>query len=445
MNILITLTMKEQFKFQIAQKLLEKKMTEEEARKLIGLKSTRQVRRIKKRVKEEGIQGVIHKSRGKPSNRKRDPQLISRAMSLIRERYHDFKPTFAAEKLAEGHGVNINKETLRQYMIKEELWKPRSRRKSKNHHKWRARKDNHGEMEQFDGSYHKWFEEREGGEYQCLLAAIDDATGKITKAKFDKNEGIHAVNTFWLEYFEENGLPISIYLDKFSTYKINYPNAVDNKELMTQFQRAMNQVGVQVIHAHSPEAKGRVERLFGTLQDRLVKELRLRNISTIKEANIFLKRYIKKFNKQFAVQPKNDVDLHKEVTKEMKKKFNQIFSIQSQRKVHNDYTISYKTRCFQLQEKQPTTVYKKDIVTIEEHLDGKIKINFRDKYLNYEELQEKPKKINSKVIALTRKESGWCPDIDHPWRKFKYSNKEINNNNNEKENLSLNKENMVPT
>jgi len=325
MDFLITLTMQEINRYEITKRLINKKISEESARKMMRLKSVRQVRRIKKRVVNEGIKGLRHKSRGRPGNRKFNDNFIKQTMSILNKKYNDFKPTFASEKLLENHNIKINKESLRQLMIADGLWKPKRRKQPKNRHVWRDRMDNYGEMQQFDGSYHKWLEDRR--EECCLLLSVDDATGKITKAKLDKNEGTIAVFNFWLEYFEEHGLPTSIYLDKFSTYKINHPSAVDNKGLITQFQRAMNQVGVKTITAHSPEAKGRVERMNGTLQDRLVKELRLANISTIEEANKFLKTYIPQFNKQFAVVPKKQENLHKIVNKELKAQLPQIFSI----------------------------------------------------------------------------------------------------------------------
>jgi len=195
------------------------------------------------------------------------------------------------------------------------------------------------------------------------------------------------------------------------------PSAVDNKELITQFQRAASGVGVKLITAHSPEAKGRVERVFQTMQDRLVKELRLAEISTIEEANEFLKEYIPKFNKQFSVAPRSNNNLHKTLNKELKEKLPQIFSIQSPRKVNNDYTVMFKNRFFQLAEIQPTTVYKKDAVIIEEHLNGEIKINRKDHYLNYQELPERPVKQKILLPALARTKSSWKPPADHPWRR----------------------------
>ena len=230
-------------------------------------------------------------------------------------------------------------------MIIADLWKPKPRREAKNRHVWRPRKENFGEMQQFDGSYHHWFENR--GEESCLLLAIDDATGRITHAKFDHNEGTKAVFHFWLEYFNRNGIPISIYLDRFSSYKINHKSAEDNKDLITQFQRAAKEIGMNLITAYSPEAKGRVERVFETLQDRLVKELRLKNISTIEEANKFLnKEFIDKFNAKFAVIPALKSNLHQSVKSLKEEKLLQIFSIQNKRRVNNDYTILFKNQFF---------------------------------------------------------------------------------------------------
>mgnify|MGYP001608226784 FL=1 len=297
---LITTTEKELARYEVIENLINGKIDGTEASKQIRL-SVRQTKRLKAAVKENGAKGVIHKNRGKPSNRRIDNNILEKTKKLLKEKYSDFGPTFASEKLEELHKIKMSKETVRIIMISEKLWKPKERRQSKDKHEWRARKDNYGEMEQFDGSYHFWLEDR--AEEMCLLASIDDATGDITHAEFNHNEGVKSVSKFWLEYFEKNGMPNKIYLDKFSTYKINHKNAIDNSEMITQFKRMMNQVGVELVTAYSPEAKGRVERLFETLQDRLVKEMRLTGIKTIEEANKFLKTFIPKFNKKFSVVP----------------------------------------------------------------------------------------------------------------------------------------------
>jgi hypothetical protein len=411
---LISMTEKELSKYDVIRELIDNKINGTDASKQLNL-GVRQVRRLKGKVKKSGIEGLIHKGRGMKSNRGLDPNIIKKVNTLLKEKYYDFGPTFASEKLDEDDKIKIGKETIRTLMTNLDLWQIKSRKTSKMGHAWRPRKDNYGEMQQFDGSYHKWF----GEEESCLLLAVDDATGKISHAKFDINESTVAVFKFWLEYFGKHGFPLSIYLDKFSTYKINHKNAVDNKDMLTQFQRAMKQVGVRPIVAHSPEAKGRVERMNGTLQDRLVKELRLVGVSNIKEANIFLEKYIAKFNAKFAVVPNRRKNLHKKIEKTMKEKLPQIFSIQNRRIVNNDYTIRFETQYFQLNRIQTTTVYKKDEVIVEKHLNGGIKLRTRDCYLNYEVLPERPQKeIDIKLPALTRQKQGdYKPPFNHPWRK----------------------------
>ena len=411
---LISMTEKEISRHSVIKNLIDGKINGIDASKQIQV-SVRQIRRIKAKVKKKGIEGIIHGSRGRISNRRIDGKTLTKTIKLLKEKYRGFKPTLAMEKLSELDKIELSNEKVRKIMIENNLWKVKPRKQSKKKYFWRARKDNYGEMEQFDGSYHNWF----GRDESCLLLAVDDATGKITHAKFDYNESIIAVFKFWLEYFDKNGSPLSIYLDKFSTYKVNHKNATDNKDMVTQFQRASNQTGFKLIFANSPQAKGRVERMNQTLQDRLVKELKLENITTIEKANEFLKEYIPKFNKKFAVVPQKQANLHKEINATLKQKLPQIFSIQNQRMVMNDYTIRFENQYLQLSQEQPTTVYKKDVVIIEKHLDNAIKINLKEHYLNYAILPERPKKeIDIKLPALTiRKQSEWKPPIDHPWRK----------------------------
>ncbi len=223
-----------------------------------------------------------------------------------------------------------------------DLWQPKPRKRVKHKHLWRARKDNFGEIEQFDGSYHHWF----GKEESCLLLAVDDATGKITHARFDYNEGVVAVFKFWIEYFKKNGRPVAIYLDKFSTYKINHRNAVDDKDLITQFERATKEIGIKLITANSPQAKGRVERMNKTLQDRLAKELRLAKITTIERANEFLKIYIPLFNSKFAGVPERRANLHRPLNETAKARLPQVFSIQKKRVVCNNYTVRFNNKYY---------------------------------------------------------------------------------------------------
>lgn len=413
----IKLTASEQERYDVIRSCIDGDITNKEASIRLGLK-VRQIQRIKRTVEKEEELGVVHKSKGRTSPNATNKATAKKAVDFLKQNKHrDFGPTFAQEKLFE-LGVEMNKETLRLLMIKKDLWKPHPRRGPRIVREWRERKERFGELVQFDGSYHDWFEN--GGE-ECLLAAIDDATGIISHAVFEDNEGIHAVFRFWRAYIETLGRPLAIYLDKFSTYKVNHKNAVDNKEFMTQFERAMRELDVRVICANSPEAKGRVERLFGTLQDRMVKEMRLADIKKRDEANHFIrKKYMPDHNKRFSVPAKDANDAHRPLSDDLRVKMSSIFSVQSKRKVNNDYTIQFKNQWFQLEAKQKTAVYKRDEVIVEERLDGTIHVRLKDTYLEYRKLPERPKPVHVPVVALTRQKPEWKPPKDHPWRKLNF-------------------------
>jgi hypothetical protein len=410
----ITMTNQEAERLTIINNLIAKKINGTEASRQLNL-SVRQIKRLKADVIKDGTQGIIHKLRDKTGNNKVEAKLLEKAKKLIKKKYSDFGPTLATEKLMEVNKINLGVTTIRKLMIEEKYWKPKARKQNQVHREWRARKDCYGEMQQFDGGYHKWFEER--NEEVCLLAAIDDATGKITKLKFGTSESVKEVFAFWKEYLESKNKPVAIYLDKFSTYKVNHKNATDNHALITQFQRACKDLNINLINAHSPQAKGRVERLFETLQDRLVKELRLQKISDVETANQFLaEKYIEDFNQKFSVVPTKDTDLHKLLTKNETENLAKIFSIQSKRQVKNDFTVQFKNKWYQLKEIQPTTVYRRDEILIEERLDNSIHLSKKDNYLNFEKLPQRPEKVKMKLLAITPSKAPWTPPINHPWR-----------------------------
>jgi len=411
---------KELDRFQIIKKLLAKHINGTEAANLLRL-SVRQVKRLKARVNRLGPSGLIHGNRGQKSRNRIDDGEKKEIIRLLRECYHDFKPTFAGEKLSENHGINHDPKTIRQIMIDEGLWKPRIKKKAAVHRAWRERKSCYGEMIQFDGSYEHWFEDRNGTAEICLLAAIDDATGALVSLKFAAHEGVFPVFGFWTEYLVKNGKPRSIYLDKFSTYSVNHPLAKENSDTLTQFERACLELRLEPIKANSPQAKGRVERLFGTLQDRLIKELRLANISTVEEANIFLeKTFIPKFNTRFAVEPRNKTNLHQKLNQKENARLPGIFSRQTERTILNDFTFSFKNQWRQLTEEQPATVCKKDTVIVEERLDKTVRVRLRGKYLNYKLLPKRPEKQAGPakkpwVLAASKTHT---PPPDHPWRQI---------------------------
>jgi len=411
---LITMTNKELTRYGVITRLIRKDINGTEAANQLHL-SIRQVKRIKARVIKEEARGVVHRHRGKASNRKFKEEKTQEILKIVKTDYYDFGPTLAREKLEENHQITIGLETLRQIMINEDLWKSRPRKKNKEYRSWRPRKEYYGEMEQFDGCYYDWFEER--AERCCLLASIDDATGKMTGGRFVYDEGVMPVYIFWKNYVLKHGKPLKIYLDRFSTYKNTHKSVFDDPQVLTQFQRAMKDLDIKDISAFSPQAKGRIERLFPTLQDRLVKELRLAKISTIEEANRFLEEiFIPKFNAKFAVVAQKKKNLHRALTEIDKQNLDKIFSVQNTRVVSNDFTVRFKGKWFQLAETQPTLVLKKDKILIEERIDGQTFISLRNKYLNYKILPARPEKVKMKVIALTRTKSSWKPPANHPWR-----------------------------
>lgn len=427
--LLLPMSKREINRYEIIKRLLRKEINSSEAARLLQL-TTRHVRRLKNRVRQLGAAGLIHRARGKKGNRALPDTERAKIICLLRERYIGFKPTFAGEQLAARHQIHRDPKTIRQIMIDEKLWKPKSRHAQITHRQWRERKAHYGEMEQFDGSYEHWFEDR--APKCCLLAAVDDATGTITRAQFVADEGVLPVFAFWKEYVQEQGKPHSIYLDKLSTYKLSDDLAKENHDALSQFERAMMDLGIKPISANSPQAKGRIERLFGTLQDRLIKELRLANICTIASANRFLANdFIPRFNKRFGVAPCSAANLHTPLSARERANLDSTFSRHIPRTVRNDFTVSYQKQWYQLTNQQPVTVCKKDRIIVEEQLSGEIKIRHKGRYLAYELIPKgAPKRpAPSWVLAAvaprpTPPRLPVRPAPDHPWRQFTFGHKE---------------------
>ena len=386
------MTQKELSRLEIFKDLIRGRLNGTEVARILSL-SVRQVRRIKGRLKIKGDTGVIHESRGRESKKKVPEREIRKIARIIRTRYPDFGPTLTQEKLVEIHQIERSKETIRQIMIRENIWTHRERKKNREYRMWRERKEYVGELVQFDGSYHEWFEER--APRCCLLAAIDDASGKMMWAKFCYDEGVKPVFVFWKGYVQQIGKPVNVYHDKLRTYQNNLKYLVDDPEHLTQFQRAMKELEIYQISAHSPQAKGRIERLFGILQDRLIKEMRLAKINTIEQANQFLEeRFIPRFNAQFGVEPKKSRDLHTALTRREKERLESIFSMKKTRTVDNDFTVRYENWFYQLTRNQPILVLRRVKVLIEERTDGKLFIELRGKYLHYRKLPKRPPKVS---------------------------------------------------
>lgn len=367
----------------------------------------RSVRRKVERLATEGPGSLQHGLKGRPSNNALPARNVKRVESLLRSTYPDFGPTLACEKLREFHGIDWDEKTIRGIQIRLGLWKPRTVRTVAAHRFFRERRAVFGELVQFDGCYHDWFEGRGEITQACLLLAIDDATGRVTHAWFDAHEGVLPVMGFWLRYASLCGLPKAVYLDRFSTYSMNMKLAKENPDTLTQFERAAKEAGVDVIHAYSSQAKGRVERVLKTWQDRLVKELRLRGVSSIQDANAFLQRtFIPDFNRRFGKEPRRAGDLHRKPAKdELMDILPFIFCRRETRVIQNDFTIPYKTRWFQLLPTPRLAMRPKETVHVHELPNGDIRLRVRGKHANFQDLHAKlaqTKRRADTLIPLSR-------------------------------------------
>jgi Winged helix-turn helix len=363
----------------------------EDAAQLIGL-GRRQVFRLLKDIRASGPAGLISKRRGRPSNRRLPPEYRELAMALVRERYADFGPTLAAEKLTELHGFGISRETLRHWMIEDGLWVDRRHRLPPVHQP-RNRRECVGELVQIDGSDHAWFE---GRRPRCtLIAFIDDATSRLMALRFVGDETTFDYFRITRTYLERWGKPVAFYSDKFSVFRVNKRDAKGGNG-MTQFGRALHELNIDIICANSPQAKGRVERAFGTLQDRLVKELRLVGIDTIEAANEWLPIFMEDHNRRFAKLPKSDKDLHRCLSAQ--EDLTEILTTRHERTVSLNLTIHYDRMVLMLEPNATTRPLAGKRVMIVNYPDGRFAIQYRGTDLPYR-VFDKIQTINSAAIV----------------------------------------------
>jgi transposase len=403
---IIMVRQKELKRLHVIHKVIEGTLSQREAGELTSL-SERQIRRIVTRIKEEGDGGIIHKSRGKPSKRKLSHKLKERIIDLYRTTYTGFGPTLFTEKLEEREGITLSNETIRTWLMEEGEWK--KHRKQKAHRQWRERKDHYGEMIQMDGSHHDWFEGR--GPKCVFMGYIDDATSRVYGRFYEYEGTIPAMDSF-KRYIKKYGIPMSVYLDKHSTYRSpaepTLEDELNGTEPLSEFGRALHELGVELIHANSPQAKGRVERLFNTLQDRMVKEMRLKGISTIEEANKFLAHYLPVYNRRFAAPPNKKDNLH---IQPGKVDLDAILCIKTQRTVRNDHVIQHNTKLYQIENR----VHLKKVI-VENRLDGTMRIHYGKLMLSFHEIEKRPEK-RQKEEAYFKLKKTHKPSPDHPWRK----------------------------
>ncbi len=373
---LITMNNKEILRLQVVEKIDAKRIKQREASRVLGI-SCRQTRRLLKIYRQHGAKGLVSKKRDKQSNNKICEEIKQSILEITRERYFDFGPTFLKEKLFENHNIDVSRETLRKWLIGENIWLAKSNRKTRLH-QMRERRSCFGELVQIDGSPHDWFEGRR--DKCCLLAFIDDATGKILHLRFEETETTEGYFRATLDYIKQYGLPIALYSDKHSIFRVNAKETTHECE--TQFKRAMDNLGVKIIYANSPEAKGRVERLNKTLQDRLVKELRLAGISDIETANKFLSVFTEKHNQKFAVEPKDKRDAHRSINFN-EEELNLIFSIQTTRTTSKNLELSYNNTVYQIQIAGQGYALRHAKILVCKNLNGTINLIYKNRLLAY--------------------------------------------------------------
>lgn len=388
----LTMSSKEADRLKIISQVETKALSVEEGSELIGI-SRRQIYRILKKIKAEGTRGIIHKLRGKKSNRGYPEKLKKEVVKIYEQQYWDYGPTLFSEELVKSHKISVDHETIRKWLRAEAI--TTSMRKKRPHRKKRERRSCFGAMLQFDGSHHDWFEGR--GPECCLINCVDDSTGKVY-LKFAVSENTQDVLLTLWEYVNKYGIPRSIYTDKYSVYK------AEGK--LTDFGRAMKELNIETIFANSPQAKGRVERVNRTLQDRLVKALRREGISNIAEVNKYVhKKFINEYNTRFAVNPEVP-DTHRRTTGYDLKN---IFCYKTSRQVRNDYTINLAGGYIQLLKGSSPLPIPKQNVTICKWLSGEMHIYFNGQEINFTHLDNKPEKKGYKIHHVPK---------DHPWRRW---------------------------
>jgi hypothetical protein len=419
----VTMSTKEIERLEVFAQLKQGLLKKSEVSNILGV-SCRHVRRLFSDYKRIGPETLISKKRGRPSNHVLPIGLKALALALIQEEYADFGPTLAHEKLTEVHKLKISLGSVRNIMITNNLWIDKKIKKRRIY-QLRERRSREGELIQIDGSPHDWFE---GRRKKCsLLLCVDDATGKIMAGYFAPSETIWSYFTLMKKYLGSHGRPIALYSDKHAVFRVNKSEALSGNGI-TQFGRAMQDLGIKTIFANSPQAKGRIERSNRILQDRLVKELRLNKISTIEEANTFLTTFIEDYNRRFAVVPKETINAHRELLREQN--LEHIFTIQESRHLSKNLTFQYNNIIYQICTEREAYALRKATVVVRAKEDDSIEVFYKQQILMVREYhcQEKQgevidsKNLNQLMDNLQNLETqtaGRCkykPSKYHPWK-----------------------------
>jgi transposase len=409
----ITMSSKEISRLEVMQKLGEKRMSQKEAGVILGV-SERHIKRLLKAYRQKGAAGLISKHRGRKGNHCLPAETKQKALDLLKSKYKGFGPTLAHEKLVEKENLKLSDESVRQLMIEESLWKPRKVKKVVVH-PLRERRACVGELVQIDGSPHAWFEDR--AEACVLLVFIDDATGKLLQLRFVESESFFSYCVVAEGYFKQHGKPVAFYSDKHGIFRVNTPS-VGQGDSLTQFGRAMQELDIQIICANTPQAKGRVERVNQTLQDRLVKEMRLRGISSMADGNVYLPEFIADFNPRFAVEPRSSVNAHRPLT--AKDDLATILSWQEQRVVSKNLTVQFEKVVYQIQTQRPSYALRNAHVTVCVTAQQQLTIRYKGVSLPYTIYHRQVKQaevVSSKDLnAILQERTHAKPAPNHPWR-----------------------------
>jgi transposase len=403
---------KERLRLELIGRVERKELTVVNAAELAKV-SVRQMRRICKRLRAEGDGGLVHRSRGRHPNNRLSNQVRSQVLSVYREKYGDFGPTLACEKLAdEGH--ELSADTLGRLLKEAGLWQPR-RRRSK-HRLRRQRRSCFGELIQMDGSEHDWFEGR--GDRAVLMVMIDDATN-LMLARFFRRENLASAFEMFERWAGEHGLPGALYVDRAGIYRAEREATGDELvgciEPVTQFGRAMKQLDVELILANSPQAKGRVERRNGLLQDRLVKEMRLANIKGIEAANAFLDNgYLAELNDRYTCEATDKANMHRPVDQDVK--LDQILCEQERRVVGRDWCVRWNNQHLQIDRQHESMSLAGKQVLVKQKRDGTLLVEHAGIQLDCRPVTRRPEPPRQPRPAIKNNKK-WTPPATHPWKR----------------------------
>lgn len=393
----ITMSKKELSRLEIISKVIEKRLKQREAAEMLGL-GIRQIKRLCKGYNLCGAKGLVSKHRGSISNHRLSSTIKQQVIDLIIEHYRDFGPTLAAEKLREKHAIILSVESIRKIMIEANIWVTRDNR-LKRAYQPRYRRPAFGELIQIDGSEHAWFEDR--APKSTLLVYVDDATSKLMAMRFVPHESMFTYFQVTKEYLLRYGKPLAFYSDKLSVFRVNQKSTEVDGENITQFGRALSELNIQIICANSCQAKGRVERAHKTLQDRLVKELRLRGISTIEEGNAYLPEFLADYNKRFGKEPLSKVDAHRPLLPN--EDITRILCCQEDRTLSNNLTIQYNKIKYMIEDTLQNRKLKRKRVTIYDYDDGRVEIYAGKRQLNFRLFYDKITTIDPGAIVCNKR------------------------------------------